>query len=146
MAQQQLSQSDVLKMLEEHRLGTKKNGFEKFPSAIYSSREKVMSLLVMYAGMGAADQIKAKGPQLMEELLFRYKNLVKRFEEGYGLYNNSGSLSPSSQYCNIMYTSAHIEGMELDCARNLLFASAGAQEKDRITGEKIWKKYKVFFS
>ena len=106
MARQQSSQSDVLKMLEEHRLGTKKNGFEKFPSAIYASREKVISLLVMYAGIGAVDQIKVKGPQLMKELFSRYKNLVKRFEEGYGLYIQC-RLSPSSQY-TVLYFNVHI--------------------------------------
>ena len=86
MAQQKLSANDVLQMLEAHRLGTKKNGFEKFSSAVYASREKVMSLLVMYAGIGVAKLTKTKGAQLMHELLSHYENLVKRFEEGYGSY------------------------------------------------------------
>ena len=44
--------------------------------------------------------------------------------------------------CAILFA---LLGEEIDCATNLMFTSAGAKEKDRITGEKIWKKFRASF-
>ena len=86
MFSERLPADEILPMLEAYRLGTKVNGvFTKFTSDIYSSREKIMSLLQMYAGMCITKMKDMKSAELNEKLLFHYQRLVRRFLQGYGL-------------------------------------------------------------
>ena len=108
-----------------------------------------MALLVMYAGICVSKKSTMKGPELMQQLLFHYERLVKRFNEGYGrcMQHKHMHVVCESHYNMHVSTHSHsrlhLAGMEIDCATNLLFTSAGAKAKDRITGDKIWKKFKV---
>ena len=79
--------TDTMHMLEAHRLGTSCSGFQKFDNSVYTSREKVMSLLAVYASLTVCKKRDMKGPQLMQTVLFDYERLVKRFNDGYGECN-----------------------------------------------------------
>ena len=76
---------EVMTMLDAHRLVTKESGTAaRFPNTVHASREKVQSLLVMYAGIRVARKKTIKGPELSADVLFQYKRLVRLFNSGYG--------------------------------------------------------------
>ena len=83
-----MNAQEVLTMLNAHRLVTKlQDGtIKKFPNHVYTSREKVQSLLVMYTGICVSKKKSLKGPDLMHDVLFQYKRLMKIFNTGYSSF------------------------------------------------------------
>ena len=77
--------SDLMNHLEQHRFGSKEtNGFELFPSSVYSSPDKMRCLLTAYAAMSIRRKESMRVADLELNLEFQYKRLTKIFYAGYG--------------------------------------------------------------
>ena len=75
---------DIHIEMESLRLGTKKNGeFELFGPEIYSSADKMRSLLTAYSGMAVRKSVTMNISNLENELEHHYKRLVNAFNKGY---------------------------------------------------------------
>ena len=134
---------DIMHELQTYRLVTKKDGFELFPPSVYTSPEKIRSLLAVYAGLAITKTETMNLTQLEADCLHHYKRFLRAFQRGYGGSAREQSMHHIACICDMTHIVCMHTGHKACCAEFLMFTSNSNKAKDSLTGAKIWKKFKM---